>query len=120
MDISNPNGRLYCLPNFDKFVLRSAQLNDQTAALFKFTDPGTALQNPTIELIAEANKLVATPTCKLSNTMNGGTYQSYCDITLEVEAFIGTLSFGVYTQFVFRVFNECYTPSLVTWNQSPS
>ena len=74
MDLTDPYDSKYCLAKFNKFVLRSAQLSDQTAALFKFTDPGTALQNPTIELIAEANQLVSTPTCKLSSTMNGGVY----------------------------------------------
>jgi hypothetical protein len=59
--------------------------------------------NPEVTLIAEANSVVVTPTCKLSNADNLGSFKDHCFIHLEIEAFIDNVSFGNYISFEFQV-----------------
>jgi hypothetical protein len=66
-------------------------------------NPENPYSNPKITLIAEANSVVVTPTCKLSNADNLLAYKEYCSIQLEIEAFIDSLSFGNYISFEFQV-----------------
>jgi len=74
-----------------------------------------------ITLIAASNYSVnqataaVTPVgCQLSTQdkiINGlpVSYVTSCDIVLDVNAFIGLVSFGSYTQFTFTIRNECFS-----------
>jgi len=48
------------------------------------------------------NYATGTTGCKLSTT------NTSCDIVLDVNAYIGTVSFGSYSQFTFTIRNECF------------
>lgn len=83
--------------------------------MFAFTDSGSASVSSSVKLIAPANKFVNSPTCNLSThdqiyagvLANNIVYTSSCDFVFQVEAFVGSKSFGTYTSFTYTVRNEC-------------
>ena len=113
MDLVNQWDSKYCLAKFNGFKLSSAQITVESdlAKIFSLTNPGNPNTNPELTLIAEANSVVFTPTCKLSNADEPTTYKQYCTISLRIEVFIGTVSFGYYNYFDFNVYNECLSIS---------
>jgi hypothetical protein len=84
MDLFNQWDREYCIAKFNRFVLRSTEISDQSqlAKIFDFKDPGNPNTNPEITFIAEANEDVVTSNCKLSNADAQQTYTKYCLISL--------------------------------------
>lgn len=80
--------------------------------MFTFTS-AVPPNHATIQLIAEANTLVNSPTCTLSTQtqINASAdpivYKSKCSFVFEIEAVMGATNFGQYTTFTFDVLNEC-------------
>jgi uncharacterized protein YcgI (DUF1989 family) len=109
MELNNQWDNKYCLAKFNKFVLHSTDISDSSklSQIFILEDPGSPDKNPSISLVAEANSIVVSSNCKLSNKDNPSTFVEFCKIPLQIEAFINTVSFGNYISFDFYVYNEC-------------
>jgi hypothetical protein len=103
MDLVNQWDSKYCLAKFNRFKLNSTQITVESdlTKIFSLTNPGNPDTNPVLTLIAEANSVVFTPSCKLSNADAPTTYKTHCTIPLRIEAFIDAMSFGYYTNFEF-------------------
>lgn len=112
MELVNTYDNTACLSSFNKFVLKSSQLSDSYSTMFSFTENTDSSVNSEIKMIAAANQLVISPTCNLSTKPNidAGTvpvYTQSCTFTFEMEAFVGSKSYGTYSTFTFTVKNEC-------------
>lgn len=72
MDLKDPWDSKYCLAKFNGFKLHSTSASSDAylATIFQFTDPKKPDVNPTVTLIAEANQVVKTQSCTLSNEAN--------------------------------------------------
>jgi hypothetical protein len=84
MDLANQWDRKYCLSKFNRFVLSSTEISDdsQLAKIVKFKDPRDHYTNPEVTFIAEANEVVVTSNCKLSNVDSQQAYTKNCLISL--------------------------------------
>ena len=103
MDLVNQWDSKYCLAKFNSFKLSSTEITVESDLLkiLSFIAPSSPNTNPVVTLIAEANSIVFTPSCKLSNADAPTTYKTHCTIPLRIEAFIDNVSFGYYTNFNF-------------------
>ena len=84
MELEDQWDNKYCLAKFNKFVLHSTDISDSSklSQIFSLEDPGRPDLNPSISLVAEANSIVVSSNCKLSNTDDPSTFVEFCKIPL--------------------------------------